>query len=109
MRPEKNAHHHAEPERDVAEFRGGLDRVAEVTPDLLFPIRRRQHADPIAKLQHQVGRRDEVGVIATNVQQMGRIAGGHRKLGKRDADRAGLADEDADIVEVRAVAGQLTW
>ena len=97
---------HAEPKRDVAEFRGGLDRVAEVTADLLFPLRRRQHADPIAKFQHQVGGRDEVGVIATNVQQMGRIAGGHRKAGKRDTHRAGLADEDPDVVEVRTVAGQ---
>jgi hypothetical protein len=53
---------HAEPERDVAEFGRRLDRVAEVAPDLLLAVGRRQHADPVAEFQHQVGRRHEVGM-----------------------------------------------
>jgi hypothetical protein len=87
---------------DVAEFRGGLDRVAEVTANLLLPLRRRQHADPVAEFQHQVGGRDEVGVIAANVQQM--RAGRHRKVGQRDAHYGGLADEDPDVIEVGTIA-----
>ena len=52
---EKNADNHAEAKRDIAEFGGSLDGVAEVAADFLFPVGRRQHSDPVAELQHQVG------------------------------------------------------
>ena len=72
-------------------------------PDLLLAVGRHQHADAIAELQHQVGRRHDVHVVAPDVQQMRRKAGRHRQLRERNADHAGLADEDADVVERGAI------
>ena len=103
---EEDAQHHAEAERDIAELGRRLDRVAEVLADFFLPLGRRQHADPVAEFQHQVGRRHEVGIIAPNMQEVGRKARRHRQAGKRNADHAGLADEDPDVVEIGAVAGQ---
>ena len=37
---------------------------------------------------------------------MRRITRRHRKAGKRYADHAGLADKDADVVEIGAIARQ---
>ena len=105
-KPKKDAEDHPDPERDVAEFRRRLDRIAEVAADFFLSVGRRQHADPVAEFQHQVGRRDQVGIVATDVQQMGRITGRHWKTGKGDADHVGLSDEDPDVVEIGAVAGQ---
>ena len=100
---EQDAHHHAEAERHVAEFRRGLHGVAEMLPDLLLAVGRHQHADAIAELQHQVGRRHDVHVVAADMQEMRRKAGRHRQLRKRNADHVGLADEDADVVERGAI------
>ena len=46
----------------------GLARVAEMAPNLLLAVRRREHPYPIAKFEHQVGRRHEVRIIATDMQ-----------------------------------------
>ena len=65
--------------------------------------RRHQHADAIAKFQHQVGSRNDVGVVAADMQE---VHGNRRAAASWDngnADHARLADEDADIVERRAV------
>ena len=73
------AKHHAKSERDVAEFRGCLYRVAEIFPDFFSPVGRHQHAHAITELEHQVRRRHEVGVISPDVQKVGLKPGGHRK------------------------------
>ena len=103
IKPEQDAQHHAEPERHVAELRRGLHGVAEVLADFLLAVGRHQHADPIAELQHQIGRRHEVHVVAADMQQMRRKAGRQRQLRERDADHIGLADKDADVVERGAI------
>ena len=64
---EQDAEHHADPERDITKFRGGLYRVAEMLADFLFAVGRHQHANTIAEFEHQVGRRHEVGVIASHM------------------------------------------
>ncbi len=74
--------------------------------DLFLSIGRRQHSDPVAEFQHEVGRGHQVGVVATNVQEVCWIADRHRKISKRHTYHIGLSDEDADVVEVGAIAGQ---
>jgi hypothetical protein len=77
-----------------------------VTTDLFLSLGRRQHSDPVAELQHQVGRRHQVGVVSSNVQQMYRITGWQRQTGERDANHGSLPNEDPDVVKVGAVAGK---
>ena len=104
----ENAKDHPDPKRHVAEFCGRLDGVAEMAADFFLSLGRRQHADPVAEFQHQVGCRHQVRVIAPNVQNVGGIAGGHRKAGEGNSDHVRLSDEDPDVVEVRAIARQPT-
>ncbi len=101
--PKQNTEHHAETERDVAELGRRLYGVAEMLADLLLPIGRHQHADPIAKLERQVRRRHDIRVVAPNVQQMRRKTRRQRQLRKRNPDHVRLADKNADVVEGRTV------
>ena len=100
---EQHAQHHANPERHVAELRCGLHGVAEMLADFLLAVGRHQHADAIAKLQRQIGRRHDVHVVAPDMQKMRRKAGRQRQLRKRNAHQIGLADEDANVVERGAI------
>jgi len=108
-KPKKHAQDHPDPKRYVTEFGGRLDGVAEMAADFFLSVGRGQHSDPVAEFQHQVGRRHQVGIVATNVQQVCGIAGRHRKARKGNAYYVGLSDENSDVVEVRAVAGQPAW
>ena len=103
-KPDQKAEHHANPERDVAELRCGLHRVAKVLPDILLAAGRHQDADAVAKLKSQIRSWDNVHVIATNMQQMGWKASRHRQPREWNPDQAGLADEYADVVECRTVS-----
>ena len=83
---DQDSQHHAETKRYIAEFRRRFHGIAEVTPNLLFPVGGHQHTNPIAKLQRQIGGWDDVHVIAPDVQQVGRKAGRQRQLRERHPD-----------------------
>ena len=53
-------------------------------------LRRHEHADAVADLQHQVGRRHEVDVVAPDMQHLDRNAVRQRQIGQRHAGQARL-------------------
>ena len=102
--PEQHAEHHAEPERNITEFGGGLYRVAEMLSDFLLPVRRHQHADAVAEFQHQIRRWHEIGVVAPDMQQMSGKSGRQRKTGTAERrprwpcrQRRGCSREQRDL------------
>jgi hypothetical protein len=53
--------------------------------------------------QGQIGAGNEIYIVASDMQQMDWKSRWQRQSGERHADQIGLGDEDADIVERRAV------
>ena len=98
---EQNAEHHADAERHVAEFRGRLHSVAKGAANFLLAIGRHQNANTIAELQHQIGRRHDIGIVAADMKKL--RTDRQRQLRQRDPDHAALADEYADVVERGAI------
>ncbi len=72
-------------------------------PYLLLAVGRHQNADAVAKFQREVGRRNDVGVVTPDMQELNRECGRQRQLRERHADDIGLADKDPNVIERRTV------
>ena len=102
-RADQEAERHADADRDVAEFRGALDRVAEVLAHRREIVAMGEHADAVAELEHEIRARQDVGVAAADLDQDGRLLPRQVEIAERPADHGRARGEHAQIVEVPTV------
>ena len=72
-------------------------------------IGRHDHANAVADLQHELRRRHEIDVIASNMQDLDRDAGRNRQIGQSHARHVGFRDEEPLIGQIPPILGDPSW